>query len=378
MNKTVNRAALLRIIVKAVLLFGLCNLVYAAVYPVEWLGRTSLYNSVLPGRTRLPYGERPAQDYNLSLYNLNAMLAAHVISQPKATDEYRVLLIGDSATWGWFLAADETYSARLNAMKLTVNGQTVRAYNLGYPVMSLTKDLMLLDAARQFEPDFVIWLVSLESFPYDKQLFPPIVQNNPNAVQPLITTYDLNLPLDDPQWVPPPTFAERTLIGQRRPLADLLRLQLYGVAWAATGIDQDIPADIPLNNNDLDASQAWGEAYPDPVPLTTDDLAFEVIQAGVDMMDDTPLILVNEPMFISSGDNSDIRYNTLFPKWAYDAYREQFQQQSRENDWLYVDWWDSIDPVYFSDSPVHLNAQGADQLAAMLADLIANTPQAEE
>ena len=41
-----------------------------------------------------------------------------------------------------------------------------------------------------------------------------------------------------------PTFWDRTLIGARRPLADLLRLQLYGVLWAATGIDQDIPAKL--------------------------------------------------------------------------------------------------------------------------------------
>ena len=35
--------------------------------------------------------------------NIPAMFASHIISQPKADDEFHVILIGDSATWGWLL-----------------------------------------------------------------------------------------------------------------------------------------------------------------------------------------------------------------------------------------------------------------------------------
>ena len=94
---------LLRVIVKAALLFMLCNILSAALTPLEAVGTVSLYNTVLPGRERLPYGEQPAQSYNQSLYNIPAMLASHTLSRPKAADEFRVILMGDSATWGWFL-----------------------------------------------------------------------------------------------------------------------------------------------------------------------------------------------------------------------------------------------------------------------------------
>ncbi len=60
----------------------------------------------------------------------------------------------------------------------------MRAYNLGYPVMSLTKDLLILDYAQRYQPDLIIWAVTLESFPYDKQLFPPLLQNNPGSGAP--------------------------------------------------------------------------------------------------------------------------------------------------------------------------------------------------
>ena len=40
---------------------GLILLLFAAFLPLEGLGRLSLYNWLLPGRQRLPYGENPAE-----------------------------------------------------------------------------------------------------------------------------------------------------------------------------------------------------------------------------------------------------------------------------------------------------------------------------
>ncbi len=66
------------------------------------------------------------------------------------------------------------------------SGKQVRVYNLGYPTMSLTKDLLMLSCALRYQPDLIIWLVTLESFPVSKQLASPIVQHNPVAVRDLI------------------------------------------------------------------------------------------------------------------------------------------------------------------------------------------------
>ena len=123
------------------------------------------------------------------------MFASHELaSGQKPEDEFRVLLIGDLSTWGFLLPADQTLASQINQAGLqTAVGKQVRVYNLGYPVMSLSKDLLILSQALRYQPDLIIWPVTLESFPYDKQLFPPLIQNNPERMRQLIADYGLNL-----------------------------------------------------------------------------------------------------------------------------------------------------------------------------------------
>lgn len=359
----------LRIVLKAALIVLVLNLLFAWLYPLEALGRLSLYNVLLPGRERPPYGENPAQSYSLSLNNVPAMLASHRLDTRKAPDEFRVLIIGDSGTWGWFLENDATLAGQINALGLTTaDSRRVVAYNVGYPVMSLTKDLLLLDAALATGPDLVIWPVTLESFPPEKQLVAQLVKHNPQRVRPLIAQYDLAIDPADPEFVEP-TFLQRTLFGQRRPLADLLRLQTYGFAWGATGIDQAIPAEIPLRQSDFEPDESW-QSYTGPATLTTADLAFDVLAAGMAHPDPVPVLLINEPIFISSGENSDLRYNVWYPRWAYDQYRALLAETAVANAWRFVDLWDAIPPDEFTDSPVHLTPAGTALEAQRLAPLI--------
>ena len=354
---------------KALALLLVFNLLFAWLYPLETLGRLSAYNRLFPGRQRLPYGDQPDKAYNLTLDNLEAMLAAHELAgRPPAADEYRVILIGDSSTWGWLLPAQQTLAAQINALNLeTADGRRVQAYNLGYPVMSVTKDLLLLSYALRYQPDLVIWPVTLESLPYDKQLFSPLLQNNPEPVRALIAQYGLRLDPQSPEFNAP-GFWQRTILGARRPLADLLRLQLYGVPWAATGIDQDIPAHYDPPQSDLSAELGFHGLT--PPHLAPADLALDVLAAGVRMAGDTPLLLVNEPMFVSNGKNSDVRYNFYYPRWAYDDYRQIMQAQSQQNGWNYLDLWDLIPAAEFTNSAVHLSPQGTRLLAERLGAAI--------
>ena len=362
----------LGVVLKAALLFVACNVLFAVLEPLEALGGISFYNWALPGRERLPYGENPAESYNLSLYNVPAMIASHRIAQPKAPDEYRVLIVGDSGTWGWLLDNEDTLAGQINAGEyVTAGGRRVVAYNLGYPIMSLTKDLMLLDAAMQHEPDLIVWPVTAESFPRNKQLAPPLLQHNAGRVRALIEDYRLNLDADDPRFVEP-DFAGRTIVGQRRALADLLRLQLAGFSWAETGIDQAFPGEITLRQSDFEEDVSWHD-YKEPVRLIEDDLAFDVLAAGVERAGDAPVLIVNEPMFVSSGRNSDLRYNSFYPRWAYDQYRELLAEAAEKNGWRYLDVWDSIAPQEFTDTPVHLTPRGSAQFAQRVAPAILET-----
>ena len=355
----------LRVLVKALVLFVLANLLFALVYPLPGLGRLSAYNVLFPGRQRLPYGDNPSRAYNVSVLNVDAMFASHELNAgAKPAGEFRVLLIGDSSTWGWLLKPADTLAAQINRAGLrTQDGRQVRAYNLGYPIMSLAKDLLIIDRAMSYQPDLVIWLVTLESFPADKQLFHPLLQHNPTAERSLIARYGLKLDPNDPQFVTPNLW-DRTLVGGRRDLADLLRLQLYGVLWAATGIDQDYPAQYEPAAIDLEADNTFHDLQ--PPTLQASDLAFDELQAGVQRIGKTPLLIVNEPILISNGKNSDVRYDFFYPRWAYDQYRTLMADQAQAGGWNYVDLWDLLPMQEFTNSAVHYTPTGAQTLAAQL------------
>ena len=335
-----------------------------------------MYNHVVPGRDRLPYGDDPSRAYNLSLYNLEAMFASHRIDgTKKPADEYRLVLIGDSQSWGYLLEPDQTLSAILNQANLQLpHGKKVKAYNLAYPVMSLTKDLLLLSKALEYQPDMIVWLVTLESFPYDKQLFPPLLQHNPQRLRQLIQNLNLKLDPQDQQLIDQP-YLGRTIFGSRRDLADWVRLQLLGVLWAATGIDQDIPENYVARMEDLPADDSFHDLTS---PLDEDTLALDILQSGVELAGDIPVLILNEPMFISQGLNSDIRYNYYYPRWAYDEYRRLLARRSEEDGWHFLDLWDAIPATEFTNTAVHLTPYGvtvlADRLSSAILELTSSQP----
>jgi hypothetical protein len=180
----------------------------------------------------------------------------------------------------------------------------------------------------------------------------------------LIERYGLDLDTADERFVEP-SWWERTIVGQRRPLADWLRLQLYGFSWGATGVDTAVPAEVTLRQSDFEEDVSWLD-YGEPVGLTGKELALDVLAAGVERAGEAPVWIVNEPIYVSSGQNSDLRYNAWYPRWAYDAYREVMGETAEGNGWLYLDLWDVIEPAEFTDSPVHLTAAGMAELVEVL------------
>lgn len=369
---------LLRVALKALLLFALINVVsVGTVMPggrIPGAGQFSLYNHLFPGRPRFPFGEAPREAYNFSLYDLDAMFESHEVDPKKPAGEFRVVVLGDSSVWGTLLRPEETLTGQLNAYGLSApDGRAVRFYNLGYPTLSLTKDLIIMDLAlRHHNPDLVIWLTTLEAFPRDKQLTVPLVENNAVRARAMIRRFELDL---DPNAVTPPNFWKRTLVGQRKNLADLARLQVYGIPWAATGIDQYYPDEYPPAQVDLEADGTFhGQSE-----LIREDLAFEVLRAarlaarGLDIdfrkpVRDVPVLLVNEPILISSGANSDIRYNFYYPRRAYDTYRAWLAEAAAANGFTYLDAWDLVPPGEFTNSAIHVNRQGTGRLAEKVAE----------
>ncbi len=351
------------VILRAGLLFVTINLLFVALDPMSWLGSLTLYNGVFPGRPRLPYADNPTEAYNISLTRLDAMFASHVIADdPVRDDAFRVVLIGDSSVWGWLLEPDETLSACINAGGYTLDdGRRIRAYNLGYPITNASKDLLILDYALRYQPDAVIWFVTMEGLYRPDQFDHPIMSDNRQQVLNLVERFGLDL--DTGTIAPEPDLWQQTFIGQRRDLADLIRHQIYGVAWTHTGIDHINPRFFRPPVRDLPASEGMpNRGYLDAVGADnlTEYLALDVIEAGVQL---APTLVVNEPIYLSAGANSDLRYNHLYPRWAYDSYREAMVSL----DVTYLDLWDFVLADEFTDYfPLHYNAEATCDVAERL------------
>jgi hypothetical protein len=357
------------IFLKAAVLFLLLNMA-AIPLNLDGLGNLSIYNKLIPGRERLPFGANPQVAYNLSLYNLDAMFASHLISgKKKPNDEFRVILLGDSSVWGTLLKPEDTLASRLLEFNFkNCEGKTVKFFNLGYPTLSITKDLMILDEAQKYQPDLVIWMVTLESLPLNRQLESPLVSNNRERIAQLIKKYNLPLDPNDKNLVQPSWF-DRTLWGRRRELADILRLQLYGPIFASTGIDQEYRSTYPALQRDFKADDnKFNNSKPGQ--LTAESLGLKIITEGTKAAGEVPVVIINEPIMVSSGENSQVRYNFYYPRWAYDQYRQLMAETARSHHWNYFDFWNLIPEDQFTNSAIHLNSQATRLLAKSVGESI--------
>jgi hypothetical protein len=147
-----------------------------------------------------------------------------------------------------------------------------------------------------------------------------------------------------------------------------VRLQLYGVMWAATGIDQEIPDTFTPRMEDLPEDLNFHEIP--PPQLDEEQLAFDVLNAGIERAGNIPVLILNEPMFVSQGVNSELRYNFYYPRWAFDDFREMMSEQSEAKKWNYYDFWNAIPAAEFTNSAIHMTPEGTRQFAGMISDVI--------
>jgi hypothetical protein len=349
-----------RIIVKLILILTLINFAWILV-PDNFPGSISIYNSIVSGRERFPFGENPEKSNNLSLFNIHAMFSSHKISASNDDGTIRIFLIGDSSIWGFLQKPEETLAGLLNEK---FSQKPIEVINLGYPSISILKDALLIDYAMRYDPDMIIWFTTLEALPTDNQLVTPINANNPRLIQSLIKEYHL----ENFEILSQPLL-ERTFWAQRRNLFDIIRLQIYGFLWDATGIDQEYPEnyrealrDFPdpiLEFHGIDKTQDIGEH-----------LSFNVISQVINQNRATDFILINEPILISKGENSHLQYNFYYPRWAYDSYREIINNFSFENGIKYYDFWNIVPENEFTNSAIHLTTDGEKILAEKVYQII--------
>jgi hypothetical protein len=366
----------IRVLVKAMVLFIVFNLLFAVINPP--VGKITGYNSLWPGRLRFPFAESPeyyAVSYNAPVIeDFDAMFGAHVLeSASKPAGEFRVFLVGDSGTWGGHVSAQDALSEQINRLGLTsCDGRPIKVYNLGYPWPSLLRDTLVLDwAKKRYDPDLVIWLITLHGFekqPADREFLVPHMEQ----LYSFVDDYNLRLP---PAYsnIPKSTFWDKTIVGQRRHLKDVLLVQAFGPLWAATGYDNSYAtsADHPPVSQAVDPDITYFEyKSPKQAPLLLKSLMYDPVRVGHEIAGSTPMVMVNEPIFIASGRNSDVRYNYLYPRWAYDAYHTAIADWMTKHDYLYYDFWDAVPASEFANDMFHRDPLGEARFAGLLSPII--------
>lgn len=367
------------VLVKGLLVFLAINLLYAWIDPSP--ASFSLINRLLPGFERFPAIRIPITkpDGNIGVQtslipDLDMIFAAHEIAgQPKTDDEFRVVFLGDSSMWGSGLTPAQTLVGFINQAGLeTCTGQKVRAYNLGYPTNSAMKDLLILARADAYSPDMFVWTFSLQAFLPERQNI--LVDDNRADYQSLILRYNLKTTYKPEAATTGPDFWDKTIWGQRNRLG--LQVQIQGFALSRFFFGTDDIRSSASEDEDM-VRRLPGPATKYFSYQQTDNLfeshwliPFDTIRAARKIADGRPLLLVNEPIYIATGENSDIRYNWIYPRWAFDQYRIFMEAQAAEKKWNYHDFWDILPQPEFLDTVFHRNAQGNGHFAEMLIPLI--------
>lgn len=367
MKLNVQHARIFRVVAKALALFVAANVLYIALNPLPALSRLTIHNTLIPGRLRIP-AVNAANDagYGRATTNIDLMLATHEITAaPKPADEFRVLLLGDSATWGYLMDDEQTLAANLNRRHLVMqDGRRVRAFNLALPGITATKDLLLMQHVNRFSPDLVVWLVTPETFRQAGQKESFEVCSNLRLLTPIFERYgidDIGCP-----FVPADNLLRRSIIGQRRDLAVILRMQIDGLLWAATGIDHKLLAPRDLKRS-VDRSMNW-VTLPGPV-LHENDLTLNAMDAARGLIDGEMLV-INEPMLILNGPNTDVRYNSEYPRWAYDQAMAMIEARARRLGMHYANLWDAVPADLFVDHELHYKPEGAVHVAGLIGNEI--------
>jgi hypothetical protein len=300
---------------------------------------------------------------------MDVLFQSHLVSStPKAVNEYRVFIYGDSSVWGTALDYAETLAGQLDRMQLeTCTGQVVRVYNLGYPSNSATKDLLLMQYAQRYRPDLNVWLFSMLAFAPERQGI-QFVMDNQAAVESLKALHALDL--DTAAFeLGRRSFWDETLIGRRRDLNLLLRWNASALLSAI--LETDEPRQLndasSVLNDQPKADLEYGDLLP-PVDLR-EHLSLQTLEVGNEITQQK-ILYVSEPIAITSGPHSDISYNSLFPRWAYDQYRTILNELTRAPGWQYLDLWNLASQNEFSNSVFHLTPAGTEKLAREIAPAI--------
>ncbi len=146
-----------RVLIKAITLLLIFDVVQMALNLPHAIDRWPIYRSFTPPTSRLGLSDQIGDPI---WWRLDPLLDAHEIAQPKAPDEFRVIFLGDSATFCLYCRSTEAIPFLFTQLDAIIAGKHVRGYNLAYPGSDWLKDILILKHAMRYQPDAIVWLVT--------------------------------------------------------------------------------------------------------------------------------------------------------------------------------------------------------------------------
>ena len=274
-----------RVLLKGVLLFFMLE--YALVWLLPAAGPTNVYAALNMKRQRFPLSTASPVDDAQDVGNLDAMFAAHVVSNPKAPDEFRVIVLGDSAVWGLQLEPAQTLPAELDSLGLSCDDKRIRVYNLSFPRSSATKDLMILDKALAYHPDLILWSLTWYTLMPKTRVDHWLVTQNPQEF------YDLGRRFGFlPRGWSAPTALEGAA-ARNAALFHQIRFQAYSAVELATGLEQ-IPGPPEKLPGSLSADVTFEGLK--PPTLRQGQVSLDQVSDFHKLARSVPVVLVNETL----------------------------------------------------------------------------------
>jgi lysophospholipase L1-like esterase len=312
------------------------------------------------------------------MWRLRPLLDAHQISRPKAPDEFRVAVLGDSGTFDFYDRSEDAVPGQMTRLGARIGGRRIVAYNLAYKKANSLAALLILEHATTKHPDAVVWFVTLSDLAVDEPTTAwendvhIIVRVNREELPELVRRYGVST-WETRRLVRKESLWDRSLIVRGAGYRDYVLLLTRSLLDDLSGGDptESVRERRPwVGSYALPQTADFVEKTPSDPPLPNSRWRNLATGAEIARQNGIRLLIVNEPTFIASGRNAEREYNSYYGRTFYDRYRRVLQEYCGKNEIPYLDLWNRVPPSEYSDTPGHYTPAGNARIARVVMETL--------
>lgn len=357
-----------RVLIKAIMLLIIFDATQIAFDLAGTLERWRLYRSFTPLTERLGLANQIGDPI---WWTIDPLLDAHQIAQPKASDEFRVIFLGDSATFCLYCRSTEAIPSVFTQLGAIFDGKHVIGYNLAYPGSDWMKDILILKHALKYQPDAIVWLVTAKGAGNQPLPQEPdahlIIRVNAAELPALARQFNLDT-WETERYADADAWYQRSIFTHGGRYRDWLLLVVRSFRNALIYPNKDLTQEYllpgePVITKPIPAIAEINSALPgyDTFP----NRQWTLLRAGHQLAAeaDVPLLVVNEPIYLASGPNTDVNYNPFYERNLYDRFRAALLDFTQQHTMTYLDLWNLLPAENFSNTSLHYNLEGNRRVA---------------